>query len=846
MTRLPTQTLSVCLPSETALWNLASRMEPSNDKFNHPYEPYDIQIEFMQKLYQCIENGHVGIFESPTGTGKSLSLICAALTWLRDHEDRQLNGDPLKDGLDWLELAERKVRKQQLLELRQEIEEKLKLIRAKNVKRQKPAHIQKKVKVDTDIREDDLLLEDYDSDSNPANGKNDGQALSSSTLALLEQLRPSKIEHESDLEEPRTKIIFCSRTHSQLTQFVHELRKVDITTQETGPETIRHVPLGSRKNLCINSKVSRLSSTTAINERCLELQKPGTSKDQRCEFLPSKAPGEDTQRLYDFRDNAIAEIQDIEDIARLGRGMKLCPYYAARHTIPAVEVLTLPYPLLLQKSAREALGVDLKGNVVIIDEAHNLTSAIADTLSVVVPLNHLQLAQQQLLGYCQKFRNRLKGKNRVYIAQVIRILKACITCVEKAKQEKAQESSFLANELMTGAGADQIQPHKLIKYIQESKLIFKIEGYAALVEEGALDKTTKPAQAQRQPKGVLAEFQGLLIALMNPDAEGRFFISKDENDYTLKYTLLNPQAHFEDVVKEARSVVLAGGTMSPMHEWSEQLFSCLDEDRLKTYSFGHIVSKNNIIVQPIAYSASGTNFDFTWKGKENSEMTNNLTDVIEKLCRVIPDGVVVFFTSYQYLAHVVDKWKKSAKYENANKLKQIFQETKESSVDELLSSYSAAVASGKGALMLAVMGGKLSEGINFSDELGRGIIVVGLPYPNSLSAQWKAKVEYIESAKSDSLAGQGLSDYQRKAGAQAAGREFADNVTMRAVNQSIGRAIRHKNDYAAIYLIDQRYDTPRIQSRLPKWLKDSIVTQKQLWQGGQVERDCRDFFDSKQ
>lgn len=53
--------------------------------FHHPYKPYDIQIEFMTALYEALDSSAIGIFESPTGTGKTLSLICAALSWLRDH-----------------------------------------------------------------------------------------------------------------------------------------------------------------------------------------------------------------------------------------------------------------------------------------------------------------------------------------------------------------------------------------------------------------------------------------------------------------------------------------------------------------------------------------------------------------------------------------------------------------------------------------------------------------------------------------------------------------------------------------------------------------------------------------
>lgn len=41
-------------------------------------------------------------------------------------------------------------------------------------------------------------------------------------------------------------------------------------------EELKHLTLGSRKNLCINPKVSKLGSATAINEKCLDLQQPGS------------------------------------------------------------------------------------------------------------------------------------------------------------------------------------------------------------------------------------------------------------------------------------------------------------------------------------------------------------------------------------------------------------------------------------------------------------------------------------------------------------------------------------------------------------------------------------------
>jgi hypothetical protein len=35
--------------------------------YHHPFEPYDIQLEFMNAVYDCLEDGKIGIFESPTG-----------------------------------------------------------------------------------------------------------------------------------------------------------------------------------------------------------------------------------------------------------------------------------------------------------------------------------------------------------------------------------------------------------------------------------------------------------------------------------------------------------------------------------------------------------------------------------------------------------------------------------------------------------------------------------------------------------------------------------------------------------------------------------------------------------
>ena len=162
---------------------------------------------------------------------------------------------------------------------------------------------------------------------------------------------PDASDDERELENV-TKVFYCSRTHSQLIQFASEVRRVKMpaavvalsqddstkNVEDKPIEEIKHLALGSRKNLCINPKVSSLGNATAINERCLELQQSKTTENSRCKFLPTR----DSEPLvHQFRDHALAKIRDIEDLGALGKKIGICPYYASRATIKPSEVGTL-------------------------------------------------------------------------------------------------------------------------------------------------------------------------------------------------------------------------------------------------------------------------------------------------------------------------------------------------------------------------------------------------------------------------------------------------------------------------------------------------------------------------
>ena len=47
-----------------------------------PFDPYPAQKSYMEKVLVCLEDKKFGLLESPTGTGKTLALLCSSLAWL--------------------------------------------------------------------------------------------------------------------------------------------------------------------------------------------------------------------------------------------------------------------------------------------------------------------------------------------------------------------------------------------------------------------------------------------------------------------------------------------------------------------------------------------------------------------------------------------------------------------------------------------------------------------------------------------------------------------------------------------------------------------------------------------
>ncbi|XP_040318707.1 ATP-dependent DNA helicase DDX11 isoform X3 [Herpailurus yagouaroundi] len=804
--------------------------------FPFPFTPYSIQKDFMAELYRVLDAGKIGIFESPTGTGKSLSLICGALSWLRDFEQKKHQEEarlletgtvPLSDEKDqppflssscketpdtlrpagepdWVtqfvqkkeerdlvdrlkeEQVRRKKREERLQQIRHNAQLKYaaKRMRREEEEMERLLHLSREMLAEGTGTEpleqlvcgdEELVLAEYESDEEKGAAR-------------------GVDEEEEDLEEEHvTKIYYCSRTHSQLAQFVHEVQRSPF-----GKDT-RLVSLGSRQNLCINEDVKNLGSAQLINDRCMEMQRSKHEKSRAEDEKPKRrrqehqaaCPFYSYEQLQLLRDEVLVGVKDIEQLVSLGKEARACPYYGSRFAIPAAQLVVLPYQMLLHGATRQAAGIRLQGQVVVIDEAHNLIDTITGIYSAEVTGSQFCQAHSQLLQYMERYGKRLKAKNLMYIKQLLYLLEQFVTVLggnikqNPNTQSLSQTGTELKtiNDFLFQSQIDNINLFKVRRYCEKSMVSRKLFGFterygtvlASSREQSRLAgfqhflQSLQPALTEtpvphgdegeaRVPRSAspLMHIEGFLAALTTANQDGRVILNRQGSlsQSSLKFLLLNPAVHFAQVVKECRAVVIAGGTMQPVSDFREQLLACagVEAERVVEFSCGHVIPPDNILPLVICSGPSSQQLEFTYQKRELPQMMDETGRILYNLCNVVPGGVVCFFPSYEYQRQVHAHWDKSGLLARLAVRKKVFQEPKRANqVEQVLLEYSRCIkccghAGGvvTGALLLSVVGGKMSEGINFSDDLGRCVVMVGMPYPNIKSPELQEKMAYLD------------------------------------------------------------------------------------------------------
>ena len=300
---------------------------------------------------------------------------------------------------------------------------------------------------------------------------------------------------------------------------------------------------------------------------------------------------------------------------------------------------------------------------------------------------------------------------------------------------------------------------------------------------------------------------------------------------------MNPGLGFKHILDSGViSTILTSGTLAPMKSMESEL-KCEFKVMLENT---HVIDKAQMNFSILSKSLKKSIlFDFRASNR-NNDMNEELGHTICDLVKVSPQGsgILCFFTSYAFMNSCVDTWTKKSILSEIEKTKEIFKDMQNQNNKNvnIIKSFNDSCSGGgrmsKGGILFSVFRGSSSEGIDFSDDKARMVIIVGIPYPNLGDIKVNLKKEFLD-------------EYNRRAVVKQPSllklksNDWYLQCALRAVNQAIGRVIRHFNDFGSMVLIDFRYKEMMNQNAFSLWLRDS----SRFYDDVKIVVETKNFFE---
>ncbi|XP_076181321.1 regulator of telomere elongation helicase 1 isoform X2 [Ptiloglossa arizonensis] len=739
----------------------------NNVNVNFPFKPYSVQEEYMTKVIECLQNSKNGVLESPTGTGKTLSLLCSSLSWLLTKK-AQLQAQSIVGGIETPDFG---------------------------------GHFFKQLK----------------------NKLKDAAGNSDSSTSFNWAM---------------PKIIYASRTHSQLSQAMQELKR----------SSYKHVNvavLGSRDQLCIHPEVSKETNSSNKVHMC-----HSKVKSRTCFYYNNV----ETRKEDPFFKQ---EVLDIEDLVKAGQKFKCCPYFLSRELKQNADITFMPYNYLLDAKSRKSQGIDLQNSIILLDEAHNIEKTCEEAASLQICSTDIAMCIDEVTAVMEDMANDVEQNDFViensgnvqkdFSADDLCILKAMFLELEKAidsiKVVKCNEG-----DTHPGGYIFELLEKAQLTHGKEQLVIEKLDKIVLYLTTTSTSPFTRKGNA-------LQKFSDLLRIVFNSSNSlyyrekvkqcYKVYIQLEESKKNHKYdtwetkkTVLKndgkvisywcfcPGFSMQQLMEQGvRSIVLTSGTLSPLKPFISELGIPI-EVQLEN---PHIIKGDQICVGVLSQGPDGFPLNSSFNTRNNPKYIASLGRTILNFSCIIPHGLLVFFPSYSIMKKCREEWQNTGLWTKIAERKPIYVESQyKDSFINVMNEYYEKIKdpSSKGAIFMAVCRGKVSEGLDFANANGRAVLITGLPFPPLKDPRIILKQRYLEEMRTNNK--EALS-----------GQEWYQLEASRAVNQAIGRIIRHKNDYGAIILCDCRFDNPGFKKHLSAWLRPYI---KNFTNFGIITKNLRDFF----
>ncbi|XP_069040456.1 Fanconi anemia group J protein isoform X2 [Lepisosteus oculatus] len=644
--------------------------------------------------------------------------------------------------------------------------------------------------------------------------------------------KPAHKEKEKEKEEGRgggkqrvPKIFFGTRTHKQIAQITRELRR-------TAYSSVRMTILSSRDHTCVHPEVSASGNR---NERCRELLE--SREGQSCRYYHGVHKMREQNSLQ--WGHGLHQAWDIEELVRLGRRLRSCSYFAARELMVEADIVFCPYNYLLDPQIRESMDISLKGQVVVLDEAHNIEDCARECASFTLTQAQLLFAREEMDSMVHHNIRRADHEPlRAFCCSLVNWLEESRGSLEEREYETACKvwSGREILGIFHGLGITEATFPILQKHLEA---VLEKEEKVTLVNgrEETTQVPTVSSPTQMVLKGLFMVLEFLYryqcrfaddyrVALQQtytwttepdlPDAQGFFARPRRRQSarrkklvHTLSFWCLNPAVAFSDLSSSVRTIVLTSGTLSPMSSFSSELgvkFSIQLEA-------SHVIKKSQVWVGTVGAGPQGRKLCATFQHTETYAFQDEVGALMLSVCQAVAHGVLCFLPSYKMLDKLRERWMHTGLWGKMEERKAVITEPKggdKADFDELLQTYYEAVKQRGGALLIAVCRGKVSEGLDFTDDNARAVVTIGIPFPNIKDLQVELKRKY--------------NDQHCKARGLLPGSQWYETQAFRALNQALGRCIRHKNDWGALILVDDRFrcNPNKYITGLSKWVRQQV------------------------
>ena len=599
------------------------------------------------------------------------------------------------------------------------------------------------------------------------------------------------------------KIIYATRTHSQISQIISELKKTEYRP--------KIAILSSREFSCIRDCLKKGKDINQLNIICRNDRKNCPYKN---DF--------NNELNFSSLEN---HLFDIEDLCKEGRINNFCPYYhQINEAQNSAEIIFMTYNNLFNENIRNNLKINLNDNIIIIDEAHNLRRICENEKSLEISEGDFNKILEELNIILKKEDELLQNLESISKNDIQKEIKI----VEKIKSNISEYIDEYDLDYENGISASYQEFIELISSNLEDfedsidsyngELYNNIENIEASNQILSLEKNINILKILKKcfetyklkPSYIEIIINLFYISgqlLYNPKIKDSFYfyLCKEQDpsnianndEIKLKIFCYNPGLLFKDFIgNNPYALILTSGSLKPFDILEKELGIHFDI----TLENEHIIKNDQFkfaIIDKVKHNGNSYELKLDLYNRNNDNIIESLGEIIFNFTKINnKGGILVFFSSYKYLETCYAKWEKYKIIEKIKKYKSIILD----SASKKLLCNDIIKSENKNFILFSVHRGSSSEGIDFSDDNARMVICIGVPYANYSDDKVKKKKEF-------------LNDKERKLG-----NKWYEADAMMNVNQSLGRVIRNKNDYGVMICIDERFNDPSTNSLFSDWI----------------------------